>query len=390
MKGGEAPAAAPGADSVPPPSEAESAPAFSPAIHDPHRASFFCSQRDDPNRPETSAGVDLGFDRAFENKTLPNSLKPSCATFSRSEEPLFPSPICQAGQFYCWEQKQMMQSTYTEPAGGVVEPSVSGVSWAAVAAGAVASCALTLVLLSLGTGLGLSAVSPWGDAGVSTTTFKIGTGLYFIVMAMISSAIGGYIAGRLRTKWTGVHTDEVYFRDTAHGFLAWAFASVLGAVLLASPASSLIGGAASGATQAAAGAAQSSPMDGYVDTLLRPDTAQPSANPQDSRGELVRLFTTSFHNGSDLAPADRTYVAKVVSARTGLAQPEAEKRVTEVTNQVKSDLDKARKNAARLALWLTASLIIGAFSASLAATEGGGLRDGTWGNKSLRVRTNPT
>jgi hypothetical protein len=287
--------------------------------------------------------------------------------------------------------KQMMQSTTPEPVAGLVEPTVSGVSWAAVLAGAVASCALTLVLLSLGTGLGLSVVSPWGNAGVSATTFKIGTGLYFIVMAMISSAIGGYIAGRLRTKWTGVHSDEVYFRDTAHGFLAWAFASVLGAVLLASPASSLVGGAASGATQAAANSAQSSgPMDGYVDTLLRSDTAQPAANPQDSRGELVRLFTTSFRNGNDLAPADRTYVAKVVSARTGLAQPEAEKRVTEVTNQVKSDLDKARKNAAQLALWLTAALIIGAFSASLAATEGGGLRDGTWGHKSLRFRTNQT
>lgn len=282
----------------------------------------------------------------------------------------------------------MMQSTYSEPAVGLVEPQVSGVSWGAVLAGAVASCAVTLFLLALGTGLGLSAVSPWGNSGVSATTFKIGTGLYFIVMAMMSSAIGGYLAGRLRTKWVGVHTDEVFFRDTAHGFLAWAAASVIGAVLLASPASSLVGGAASGAAQAAAGAAQSSgPMEGYVDTLLRSDTAQPSANPQDSRGELVRLFTTSYKTGNDLAPADRTYVAKVVSARTGLPQAEAEKRVTEVTNQVKSDLDKARKNAAQLALWLTAALIIGAFSASLAATEGGGLRDGTWGTKSLRART---
>ena len=97
--------------------------------------------------------------------------------------------------------------------------------------------------------------------------------------------------------------------------------------------------------------------------------------------------SASYRNGNDLAPADRTYVAKVVSARTGLPQAEAEKRVTEVTHQVKSDLDKARKNAAQLALWLTAALIIGAFSASLAATEGGGLRDGTWGTKSLRART---
>lgn len=281
----------------------------------------------------------------------------------------------------------MDQTLTTATQADIVEPSTSGVSWAAVLAGAIASGALTLVLLSLGTGLGLSVVSPWGNSGVSATTFKIGTGLYFVVMAMISSAIGGYLAGRLRTKWVGIHTDEVYFRDTAHGFLAWAFASVIGAVLLASPASSLIGGAASGATQAAANAAQTSgPMDGYVDTLLRSDnpSAQASANPADSRGEMVRLFTTRFRNGGDLNPADRAYVVKVVSARTGLSEADADKRVTEVTAQVKSDLDKARKAAAQLELWLTASLFIGAFSASLAATEGGGLRDGTWGNKRTR------
>jgi hypothetical protein len=281
----------------------------------------------------------------------------------------------------------MNQTLTTAAQADIVEPSTSGVSWAAVLAGGIASGALTLVLLSLGTGLGLSVVSPWGNSGVSATTFKIGTGLYFVVMAMISSAIGGYLAGRLRTKWVGIHTDEVYFRDTAHGFLAWAFASVIGAVLLASPASSFIGGAASGATQAAANAAQTSgPMDGYVDTLLRPDnpSAQASANPADSRGEMVRLFATRFRNGGDLNPADRAYVVKVVSARTGLNEADADKRVTEVTAQVKSDLDKARKAAAQLALWLTASLFIGAFSASLAATEGGGLRDGTWGNKRYR------
>src|SRR6267142_6515233 len=133
--------------------------------------------------------------------------------------------------------------------------SLAGVSWPSIVAGAVAACALTLVLLAFGTGLGLSVVSPWNGAGVSATTFKIGTGLYLIVIAMLASSIGGYLAGRLRTRWLGVHSDEVYFRDTAHGFIAWAFASVLGAVLLASPASSLIRGAASGATQATASAA---------------------------------------------------------------------------------------------------------------------------------------
>lgn len=271
-----------------------------------------------------------------------------------------------------------------EPGG--VEPSVSGVSWAAVMAGAVTSCALTLVLLSLGTGIGLSAVSPWGNSGASATTFKIGTGLYFIVMAMLSSAIGGYVAGRLRTKWVGVHTDEVYFRDTAHGLLAWATASVIGAVLLATPAVSLLGGAASGATQAAANSVQSSgPMDGYVDSLLRPsDPARASANPADSRGELLRLYTSSQRSGADMNPADKTYVTKVVAARTGLSEPDAEKRVTEVSARIKSDIDTARKNAAQLALWLTASLFIGALSAALAATEGGGTRDGTWGSAKLR------
>jgi hypothetical protein len=277
---------------------------------------------------------------------------------------------------------EQMEQTIRQPAqADLVEPSVPGVSWAAVIAGAVASVALTLVLLSFGAGMGFAVVSPWGNSGVSATTFKTGTGLYFIVMAMISSAIGGYLAGRLRTKWVGVQTTEVHFRDTAHGFLAWAAASVLGAILLASPASSLIGVTLSGATQAAANSAQSSPMDGYVDKLLRSDNPSPQSeqNPSDARRELVRLFATSFRNGNDLIPADRTYVAKVVSARTGLSQAAAEQRVADVTTQVKADLDKARKVAMQTAIWLTLSLFIGAFCASLAATEGGGLRDGTWG-----------
>jgi hypothetical protein len=254
----------------------------------------------------------------------------------------------------------------------------------------VVSLALTLVLLAFGTGLGLSVVSPWSGSGVSATTFKIGTGLYLVVIAMLSSSIGGYIAGRLRTSWTGVHSDEVYFRDTAHGFLAWAFASVLGAALLASPASSLIGGAANGAAQGATSAvSQAEPMDGYVDRLLRTETpaaqnAGTSQDTRDSRSEMVRLFTGSFRNGSEMKPADREYVSKVVAARTGLSQPEADKRVNDVVTQVKSDTDAARKATARLAFWLVASLLIGAFCASLAATEGGGLRDGTWGRRTAR------
>jgi hypothetical protein len=284
-------------------------------------------------------------------------------------------------------ERTVIDTVVIQPGTDNGEPSIAGVSWPAVVAGAVVSCALTLVLLAFGLGIGLSVVSPWTGAGVSATTFKIGTGLYLVVIAMLASSIGGYLAGRLRTRWVGVHTDEVYFRDTAHGFIAWAFASVLGAVLLASPVSSLIGGAASGATQATASAAsQAGPMDGYVDTLLRSDSpaAQGAGSAQDSRGEMVRLFTSSFRNGSELKPADREYVSKVVAARTGLSQADAEKRVNEVVTQAKSDLDAARKATAQLAFWLTVSLLIGAFCASLAATEGGGLRDGTWHRKAIR------
>jgi hypothetical protein len=285
----------------------------------------------------------------------------------------------------------MIDTVVIQPGVDTGEPSVAGVSWAAVTAGAVVSCALTLVVLAFGIGLGLSVVSPWSGSGVSATTFKIGTGLYLVVIAMLSSSVGGYIAGRLRSRWIGVQGDEVYFRDTAHGFIAWALATVLGAVLLASPAAHLLGGTAAGVTQGAvASAGRAGPMDGYVDTLLRsdpaaaPNSGQNSGNAADSRGEMVRLFTSSFRNGGDLKPADREYVAKVVAARTGLSQADAEKRVNDVVTQAKADADAARKAAEQLAFWLTASLLIGAFCASLAATEGGGLRDGTWRRRTVR------
>jgi len=263
----------------------------------------------------------------------------------------------------------------------------SAVSWAAILAGGVAAAALTLLMFAFGTGMGFSVVSPWSNAGVSvsSTTFSLWAGLYLVVVAMVASSIGGYLAGRLRTKWSGVHTHEVYFRDTAHGFLAWAFATVLSAAVLASATTQIVGGASMGLAQAAgSGAGQStSPIDGYIDTLLRAD---PSANrnsqdPTASRSELARLLTSSLRDDGDLSAVDRTYVEQVVAARTGLSLADAEKRVSDVVTQAKTAADNARKAAAHLALWLTLSLLIGAFSASLAATEGGGLRDGTWNSR---------
>ncbi len=105
---------------------------------------------------------------------------------------------------------------------------------------------LSLFLLALGVGLGLSSISPWSDQGVSATTFKVGTGIYIVCVAMLSSAVGGYLAGRLRATWAGVHNDEIYFRDTAHGLLAWAFATILGATALAAATTHIVAGAAAG------------------------------------------------------------------------------------------------------------------------------------------------
>src|SRR3984957_2319831 len=152
----------------------------------------------------------------------------------------------------------------------------SGVSWAPVTAGAVGAAALSLVLIAFGAGLGLSAVSPWSDSGVSAGTFKTGTGIYLVIVAVMSSAVGGYLAARLRTKWTGVYTNEIFFRDTAHGFIAWAFATLLSVTALTSVTAYLANGAAAGAGGAAAQAIRSvNPADIYVDKLFRPDTAQP-------------------------------------------------------------------------------------------------------------------
>lgn len=260
----------------------------------------------------------------------------------------------------------------------------SGISWAAVLGGAAVICAMTLLLMSLGVGLGMSVVSPWGGSGVSATTFKIGTGIYFIVVAMISSGLGGHIAGRLRRRYAGIHDNEVYFRDTANGFVAWAVASIVGAALLASSANMLAGGTVAGVM--ASRSQDGGPAAIYVDRLLRNPAATPAPAGTnatvDGRGEINRLLATSLRDHKDLGADDRAYLVQVVSQRTGLNQTDADKRVTDVIDQAKSDLDAARKATLQLSLWLTASLFLGAFAAAIAAAEGGAIRDNNWGARS--------
>jgi hypothetical protein len=139
-------------------------------------------------------------------------------------------------------------------AGTASESPVSAVSWPAILGGAVVAAAITLTLSALGLGIGLAATSPWPYHGLSPRSFTIATAIWLVVVQWLSSAAGGYLTGRLRTKWVGVHTHEVFFRDTAHGFIAWAAGTLIGAVVLGSAVSSLLGSAADAAVGAAGAA----------------------------------------------------------------------------------------------------------------------------------------
>ena len=260
------------------------------------------------------------------------------------------------------------------------EAAISAVSWGAILAGGVAAASLTLILLAFGAGVGFSSISPWSSTA-TTTTFHVAAGLYFIVTAMIASGVGGYLAGRLRTRWTGAHTREVFFRDTAHGFLAWGFATLLSAAVLGSAGSALVGGATAAVTHVAGQSAGL--LDGYVDSLVRADPGSntASADMSAARAETGRMFAAAFQNGGEFQPLDRAYLAELVAARTGITPVQAEERVSATIERAKTAVNASRKAAAQLSLWLTASLLVGAFAASLAAIEGGGLRDGTWNYK---------
>src|SRR5580658_7701962 len=151
----------------------------------------------------------------------------------------------------------------------------SGVSWGAVIGGAFVASALYLILLALGAGFGLSAVSPWSNVGLAASTAGALAITWMVVIEIVASAFGGYLTGRLRTKWTFIHSDEVYFRDTANGFLSWAVALVISVSLLASAAASMAGGIAqtpaSSENTIAANMADSSAY--FVDTMFRSDRA---------------------------------------------------------------------------------------------------------------------
>jgi hypothetical protein len=258
-------------------------------------------------------------------------------------------------------------------ASGAGESDTSATAWGAIAAGGIGAAAFSIFLHELGIGIGLSFLSPTGSSP-SGTTISIAAGISLCLISIMASALGGFLAGRLRTRWVGLHDDEVYFRDSAHGFLAWAFALILMAIAVGLGATTLLGGAVRGASSNPALVPDTSY---YTDMLFRSDNANAGA-PQDaqrSNEEAGRIVSRALTSSGGLSQADRTYVAQRVSARTGLPQDQAERRVDEVIAQAKSTADEARKTAAKLAFWIAGAMLAGALAAAFAAAEGGRERD---------------
>lgn len=251
------------------------------------------------------------------------------------------------------------------PAGSrfaVPEPGRPAVVWAPVFAGAIIALATSIIFLAVGSGLGFAAASPWPGSAPSATAFAVGAGVWLIITQWLSSFLGGFITGRLRTKWAGIRTHEVVFRDTAHGLLAWAVATaVIATVGIVTTAST-----ASTATSAATTSA------GYAaDTLFRSERPLPVPISDASAAQAARILAREGGANAD----DRAYVANVVAAQTGISRADAEQRVDTAVTSVRQSVDKARKTASAISFFTALSMLIGAFIASAAAAFGGSYRD---------------
>jgi hypothetical protein len=216
-----------------------------------------------------------------------------------------------------------------------------------------------------------------------------------IFTQLLAAALGGYLAGRLRAQWLDVQADEIYFRDTAHGFLAWAIASLASAVLLSAVIGGIVGGGAQATANIAKAGADMAPTTYIIDSLFRQPptgtagvTAVTTSTTEDRAAvgaEVTGIFMNTLRTGA-LQPEDQRYVSQLVAQRTGLTEAQATERVREGYTRAQTAMrnaettareaaDKARKASAYTALWLFIALLSGAFIASLSATFGGRQRD---------------
>ncbi len=265
------------------------------------------------------------------------------------------------------------------------------VSWGAILGGALGAISISLILLILGSGLGFASVSPWADRGATATAFTVGAAIWLIITQWVASGVGGFITGRLRTRASNIHTHEVFFRDTAHGFITWSLATIVTATVLAGAVTSIIGATVKAGTAiaaaGAAGAGHEAAKDGkidnlngyYVDNLFRSDKTVSST--EDSRGETIRILAKDVTEGK-ISDDDKARLKTVVVKQTGISDQEASTRVDNIITQIdsakaqaKQAADDAKKAATAFAFATALSMFLGAFIASAAAALGGIHRD---------------
>lgn len=279
-----------------------------------------------------------------------------------------------------------MAQTYSPVTGAAVPDSVcpgsSAVAWPAILAGAVVAAVTSLALLLLGSSFGLAVASPWSDdADTSATAVTVGIVIWMIIMQWVSAALGGYLTGRLRIRWNTVHNDEVFFRDTAHGFLTWAVATLITAAFLASAASCVasMGAKAASHHMGPAHAQDRRGGDSFtyeIDKLYR-SSENVMVDPG-TRGQAIAIARHALMDENGVSDSDKAYLAQTIVRRTGVSQSEANARVSAFTDQiesVKAEADDAREAAATVAIFTFLSMLVGAFIASVAAALGGRQRD---------------
>ena len=249
------------------------------------------------------------------------------------------------------------------------------VHWTPVFAGALVASALSLVLVAFGASLGLSVASTaptWRD---TSPTLTLLSGLYLVLTALVSFGFGGYVAGRLRTTWDPeLHQEFVEFRDGTHGLLSWALAVVISGLVAAVVATAISSKSVAPATTPAASTGEA--LIAYdLDRLFRSERRE-QGNIAYSRAEATRILLAATSRAG-MKPDDRDYLTRLVASQTGIAQPEANRRVEEAIASATLAVKRARQSGVILGFSIAVSLLLGAAAAWCAASLGGQHRDQT-------------
>jgi hypothetical protein len=265
------------------------------------------------------------------------------------------------------------------------------IHWSAVIAGAIGAAAISFVMVSFGAAIGLSLVSPSATWRDTSAALALLSGVWLLITSLVSFAVGGYIAGRLRAGWTNANADEVDFRDGLHGLLVWGLAIIFGAFLAVATARSLA--PAAGNALAPSGSSAEPLLAYEIDKLFRADRRPGDVVDTETRGQAARVIASSLGH-SDMAAEDRSYLVRLVAARTGLSPADAERRVSDVVAQSKLAVRRARRSAVLLAFFTAASLLVGAAVAWFAAGYGGrhrelGITPEHWFRNGVRTATLP-